>query len=75
MARVVSTSAMVDDPPREGVLVVRAWVEDHPSAALRAVVTETTDPSGTEPASTVTTASVDEVCRLVREWLTDLVGE
>jgi hypothetical protein len=59
--------------PREGVLVVRAWVEDHP-VPLRAVVTRMTDADATQPSRTTTTSSRDEVVVLVRDWLDELMG-
>ena len=59
-------------PPATGVLVVRAWLENPPTAPLRAVVTTVDDLSGDEPPSKSTVASVDEVCQLVRAWLQSL---
>ena len=60
------------DPPATGVLVVRAWLEEHPSAPLRAIVTTVDDLSGDEPASQLTVGSIDEVCQHVRAWLQSL---
>ncbi len=57
------------DPPVTGVLVVRAWIEEHPRAPLRAVVTAVDDLASDKPARQVAAASVEEVCRLVRDWL------
>ena len=60
------------DPPATGVLVVRAWLEEHPSAPLRAIVTTVDDLSRNEPASQLAVASIDEVCQIVRAWLQSL---
>lgn len=64
-------------PPRSrsGVLLVRAWVEPHPTASLRAVVQEVRDLGEREATTQTAAASVDDVCRLVREWLTQLLAE
>jgi hypothetical protein len=62
---------MTGQPRGAALLTVRAWVEDHPSTPLRAVVTSYADIEvGARVADvTASVASVDEVCRLVREWL------
>lgn len=53
------------------MLVIRAWVEDHPTAPLRAVVTEALDVG--HESSRQAFGSVDAVCAAVRAWLEDLV--
>jgi hypothetical protein len=62
---------MTGEPRGAALLTVRAWVEDHPSTPLRAVVTSYADIEvGARVADdTASVASVEEVCRLVREWL------
>ena len=55
-----------------GVLVVRAWFEDHPSAPLRGVVTATDDVTSGELSLELGVASSDEICRVVRFWLESL---
>lgn len=60
------------EPPVVGVLVVRAWIEDHPTAPLRAVVTTVTDVTDEDVAQQVVLATVEEVCQVVRRWLESL---
>ena len=60
--------------PSAAVLVLHAWVEDHPTAPLRAVVTEV-DPQGQGQVSRTASCSVDEVCAIVRSWLEGLLGD
>ena len=62
------------DRPATGALVVRVWVEPHPTAPLRAVVTWTVG-TGSEEPTTQTAAAVDEVCELVRTWLLSILDE
>jgi hypothetical protein len=59
------------DAERTGVLVLRAWVEGG-DAGLRVRVIQSTEGAAAEPASSVS-ATVDDVCALVRAWLEDLV--
>ena len=75
MAHGVSNVGVDLGSPRAGVLVVRAWVEDHPTATLRAVVTELTEVSDAARPVRTAAASIDDVCRLVHDWLVAVVGE
>jgi hypothetical protein len=60
---------MTDD--RTAVLIIRAWVEQHPTSPLRATVRRTTDVSaGFE--STEQLADADAVAQVVRMWLRDV---
>lgn len=59
--------------PRAGVLVVRAWIEDHPTSPLRAVIT-VDDVEGDVPPTRLTASTVDEVVTAVRAWLEVLTG-
>lgn len=51
-----------------GLLVIRAWFEDHPSAQLRAVITEADVQTDTPPKRRAA-SSIDEVCAIVVAWL------
>ena len=57
-------------PHRTAVLVVRAWVEDHPTAPLRIRLTDASEAGAPEPTTTAF-ASIDEACEAVRRWLED----
>ncbi len=60
------------DGPTTGVLLLRAWVEDHPSTPLRVVLISTPDIA--EPGTTVEiAASVEEALELVRTWMLSLL--
>jgi hypothetical protein len=58
----------VDHVERTGVLVLRVWVEHDGAGGLRARITESSDLS-TRQQTTVVAGSVDEVLRIVREWV------
>jgi hypothetical protein len=62
---------MEPGPGRSGILVVRAWIEGEGGAGLRARITRSPQVEGEEPLVT-TTASVDEACATVRDWLEEL---
>jgi hypothetical protein len=57
-----------------GVLVVRAWLEDHDAARLRVRITDTLDVDKSEKMVS-TAATVDDVCSRVRDWLTEFIGD
>ena len=59
---------------RAGMLVLRAWVEDHDEHPLRVRITRTVQGRMTEP---VTSASVtiEGICTVVRAWLEDLLDD
>lgn len=60
-----------DVPVDCGVLVIRAWLEDHPDHPLRAVIT-TWSAGGTT--ATVAAATVEEVASEVESWLRRLLA-
>lgn len=53
------------------VLIIRAWVEPHPSSPLRANIRCTTDIS-TGFESTLNLSDADAVAQFVRTWLRDV---
>ncbi len=56
---------------RTAVLIIRAWVEPHPSSPLRANIRSTTDvAAGFE--STLNLADADAVAQVVRTWLREV---
>jgi hypothetical protein len=59
---------------RTGVLVVRIWVEERAESAFRARITATGDVSSEEQTSVVA-ASVDDVLRIVREWVDGFLAQ
>jgi hypothetical protein len=61
----------MDEPePLVGVIVVRVWLEQRASPALRARLTRTTDLAAGE--RTVSAAAgADDICDQVRAWLND----
>jgi hypothetical protein len=54
------------------VLIIRAWIERHPSFALRATVRQTSD-VGAGIEGTRSFADADSVTQAVRTWLQDVV--
>jgi hypothetical protein len=59
-------------PERAGVLVIRVWLEagsERPRVRIIARVNVTEGRETTHAAS-----SVDEVCALVRDWMTEFTG-
>lgn len=62
-----------DRAPVTAVLIVRAWVEPHPTVPLRIVVTALGDLGGDENPVRTHATSADEVCLLVRHWLEGVV--
>jgi hypothetical protein len=55
---------------RTAVLIIRAWVEPHPTAPLRATIRWTTDVSA--GLNTQTFADAEAVTQFVRSWLSDI---
>jgi hypothetical protein len=53
------------------VLIVRAWLEDHPTHALRVVIT-TLDEYGGPEQGRQTVATIDAACDALRLWLEQL---
>ncbi len=59
--------------PPTGVLVMRAWIEDHPTG-LRVVVTYALDPAA-GPSVVRSAASEEDACQIVRDWLSAVVED
>jgi hypothetical protein len=61
----------MDEPaPLVGVIVVRVWLEQRATPALRARLTRTTDlAAGVQTVSAA--AGADDICAQVRAWLDD----
>lgn len=55
---------------RTAVLIIRAWVERHPSAPLRATIRWTTDVSA--GINTLNFADAEAVTQFVHSWLNDI---
>ena len=64
--------AVMASPPgeRTAVFVIRAWIEGEPPS-LRTRMTRTFDVTAANE-TTEASASVDEVCSIVRRWLEQL---
>jgi hypothetical protein len=64
--------AVMASPPgeRTAVLIIRAWIEGEPPS-LRMRVTRTFDVAAADE-TTEATASIEEVCAIVRRWLEQL---
>jgi hypothetical protein len=60
-------------PERMAVLVVRLWLENGRPAELRARIVCTPDVVSREKRE-ATAASVEDVLRIVREWVDEVVG-
>jgi hypothetical protein len=60
-----------DGPHRAGVLVIRIWMEAEVRPRAR-IVASLDVLKG--PETTVAASSIDEVCEVVREWLTEFVA-
>ena len=58
-------------PERTAVLIVRAWVEQHPTAPLRVTVRATTDVAGGVQ-HTQNFADVEAAVQAVRAWLREV---
>ncbi|MEU6105466.1 hypothetical protein [Streptomyces flaveolus] len=57
-----------------GVMIIRVWVEEGSAHPLRAHVRVTADiASGVERSMTLT--RVDAVCRVIREWLEEMITD
>jgi len=56
---------------RTAVLIIRAWVEPHPHAPLRANVRRTTDVGGGFQ-STLNVTDSDVIAGIVQQWLRDV---
>ena len=56
---------------RTAVLIIRAWLEPHPTAPLRATVRRTTDVAAGF-ATSESLADADAVTQVVRAWLRDV---
>lgn len=60
-------------PDRTGLLIIRAWIEPHPTAPFRATVRQTTDlEAGLQ--HTARLSSTESVEAVVREWLRHFEG-
>ena len=59
------------DQRRTAVLIIRAWVESHPSAPLRANIRSTSE-VGTGFAASETFADLEGAIDAVRTWLHDI---
>lgn len=53
------------------VLIIRAWVEPHPAAPLRANIRRTTDVAGGFQ-STLNLTDADVIAGIVQEWLREV---
>jgi len=56
---------------RTAVLIIRAWVEPHPAAPLRANIRRTTDLTGGFQ-STLNLTDSDVIAGIVQEWLREV---
>lgn len=56
------------------MLIIRVWLEDHPTAPMRAVITQQSDVEDDGPPVRLTASSAYDVCRIVRTWLNELVS-
>ncbi|PKN82598.1 MAG: hypothetical protein CVU47_02450 [Chloroflexi bacterium HGW-Chloroflexi-9] len=56
---------------RTAVLIIRAWVEPHPAAPLRANIRRTTDVAGGFQ-STLNVTESDVIAGIVQQWLRDV---
>jgi hypothetical protein len=61
--------------PVTAVLIVRVWIEDHPTSPLRAVITEVSDLESEAEPLRISASSVDDVSAIVRAWMVDLLGD
>jgi hypothetical protein len=59
-------------PERIGVLVIRVWIEA--GEQPRARITASLDIVGKAPATTMAASSVDEVCTIIRNLLSDFLN-
>jgi hypothetical protein len=59
-------------PERIGVLVIRVWIEA--GEQPRARITASLDIVGNAPATTMAASSVDEVCTIIRDLLSDFLN-
>jgi hypothetical protein len=64
----------MDEPQRRiGVIVIRVWLEQRATAALRARITRTVDLAARNESVTVA-GTADEICAQVRSWLDDFLS-
>ena len=58
-------------PPRPGLLIIRAWIEPHPTAPFRATVRQTTNLE-VGLLGSVNLSSKESVVAVVRDWFRDV---
>lgn len=58
---------------RTGLLIVRLWIEHHPTNGFRARITKTLDSAG-EGHEMTTAGSPTEIYALVQKWVEDFIS-